>query len=148
MQIYRWCMSSKILGSLITSWLCTLHAAGWSYDCFTVYSCMYQVYTSLMTTTRTDMTHGPTYSSNIERYGLLHCKSFHLLMPLFVAWLTPSLARVRWSYWSCLPTNGYVQRWGKARVKSDGKRASSVHTTLVYMSLQSTWCATPAWSNV
>ena len=55
----------------------------------------------------------------------------HCLTVLLLAWLT-SLACVG-SHWSCWPTNGYI-RWGPAHVKSDGKRASCVHTTLVYMS--------------
>ena len=60
-------------------------------------------------------------------------------MPLFVlllAWLT-TLACVCWSYWSCWPTNGCIQQWGPAYVKSDAKSDSSVHTTLVYISCRS-----------
>ena len=85
---------------------------------------------------RTDTTHRPTYSMARAIRGYCIAERFQLSMPLFVlllAWLT-SLACACWSYCSCWPTNGYIQRWGPAHVKSYSKSASSVHTTLVYMS--------------
>jgi len=94
-----------------------------------------------------DMTHGPTYSL-LERYGLLHGKRFHLLMPVFVAWLTPSLARVcEVTGHVYLPMATYSGE-GKCMLKVMARVLHPLHTTLVYMSLWSTWCATPAWSKV
>ena len=95
---------------------------------------MYQAYTC--TSSRTDTTHRSTYSmarairattwqkvSSVDAAVCIVACLTHkfglcvkLLVTLTYQWLHS------------------LQRWGPAHVKSDGKSASSVHTTLVYMS--------------
>jgi len=84
-----------------------------------------------------DTTHGPTYSmarairatssqkGSICRY---QCHCLHCCSPDSQVWPVCELVTLTYQWLHSL------QHWGLAHVKSDGKSASSVHTTLVYMS--------------